>query len=47
MEDYVMGNQEMLQILYKINACLNYKDWINAKEYIKLEIKKLNCKEHI
>ncbi len=36
-----MDNQKMLEILYRINACLSKEDWFTAKEYVMLEINKL------
>ena len=37
----IMRNDEFLQILKNIYATLTYEDWVHAKEYVKLEIKKL------
>ena len=37
-----MENQQMLKILYRVKACLSNEDWFTAKEYIILEIKKIN-----
>ena len=36
-----MDNEKFLQVLKNIYGSLNYKDWVHAKEYVKLEIKKL------
>lgn len=41
-----MENEQFLEILYRIRACLLYNDWCNAREYTKLEIKKLKRKEN-
>ena len=37
----IMENKEFLQILKNIYGALTYDDWVHAKEYVKLEIKKL------
>lgn len=36
-----MKNEQFLEILYKIKACLLYNDSFIAKDYIKFEINKL------
>ena len=36
-----MENEEILKVLKNIYASLNYNDWFHAKEYVKLEIEKL------
>ncbi len=36
-----MDNKEFLKILKNIYGTLNYEDWFHAKEYVKLEIEKL------
>ena len=36
-----MKNKQMLEILYRINACISYEDLVNARDYIRLEIKNL------
>ena len=36
-----MSNEEFLQILKNIYGSLNYNDWVHAKEYLKLEIKRI------
>lgn len=36
-----MKNNEFTVILKQIQACLKHNDWINAKEYIKIEITKI------
>ena len=36
-----MENKQMLEILYRINACISHEDWVKAREYIRLEIKNL------
>lgn len=37
-----MENKQLLEILYRINKCIYYGDWVNARDYIRLEIKNLN-----
>lgn len=37
-----MNNKELLIILKQVEACIKKGDWINAKEYIMLEIEKIN-----
>lgn len=34
-------NEQFLKILYRIKACLVHDDWCNARDYTRLEIKKL------
>ena len=36
-----MKNEEFLKVLKNIYASLTYNDWFHAKEYVKLEIEKL------
>ncbi|MCI9063789.1 MAG: hypothetical protein HFJ17_04235 [Clostridia bacterium] len=36
-----MEDKDFLQILKNIYGTLNYNDWFHAKEYVKLEIKRL------
>ena len=36
-----MKNEEFLNILINIYSCLTYEDWFHAKEYVKLEIEKM------
>lgn len=36
-----MDNKEFLKILNNIYSALTYDDWFHAKEYVKLEIDKL------
>lgn len=36
-----MKEEEFLEILKNIYGSLTYEDWFHAKEYVKLEIKKL------
>ena len=36
-----MRDKEFLEILKNIHSSLTYDDWFHAKEYVKLEIEKL------
>ena len=36
-----MENKQLLEILYRINTCISYGDWVNARDYTRLEIKNL------
>ena len=36
-----MDNKEFLQILRNIYSTLTYEDWVHAKEYVNLEINRL------
>ena len=36
-----MNNEQLLEILYRIRACLLHDDWCNARDYTRLEINKL------
>ena len=36
-----MNNEDFLKILKNIYGTLTYDDWFHAKEYVKLEIQKL------
>ena len=36
-----MRNEEFLKILKNIYGSLTYEDWFHAREYVKLEIEKL------
>ena len=39
-----MDNQEFLQILKNIYGTLTYEDWVHAKEYVKIEMSRLQSK---
>lgn len=39
-----MSDKEFLQILKNIYGALTYEDWVHAKEYVKLEIDKIEGK---
>lgn len=39
-----MSEKEFLDILKNIYGTLNYDDWFHAREYVKLEIEKLEKK---
>ena len=36
-----MENKDFLEILKNIYSTLTYDDWVHAKEYVKLEINKI------
>lgn len=36
-----MENKDFLEILKNIYGTLTYDDWVHAKEYVKLEINKI------
>ena len=36
-----MNNEEFLQILKNIYGSLSYEDWVHTREYVKLQIIKL------
>ena len=36
-----MNNEDVLRILKNIYGSLTYDDWFHAREYVKLEIEKL------
>lgn len=36
-----MENEDFLKILKNIYGTLTYEDWMHAREYVKLEIEKL------
>lgn len=42
-KEYVLIT-DIIEILKRIKACLSYDDWMTAKEYINIEIKKLQNK---
>ena len=44
-----MKEEEVLMILKNIYGTLNYNDWMHAREYVKLEIERLEkiMKENI
>lgn len=39
-----MKDNEFIMILKQIQACLKHEDWINAKEYVNIEINKMKEK---
>lgn len=36
-----MKDNEFITILKQIQACLKHEDWITAKEYVNIEIKRI------